>query len=83
MIVEIPTRQEHEGYPGYLGLYEIPDKCDCGGDRGVKRYKGLSYDGSRRLEVDCWENSCGHIDKYEYVRKIGVRVPYPVKENGE
>ena len=68
MKVEIPTREEHEGF--YSGTFEISDKCPvCGGPRGVKRWKGLSYDGSRRLSVDCWSNPCGHIDKYSDVIK--------------
>jgi len=29
----------------------------------------MSYDGSRFLMVDTWENHCGHIDKYSKVRK--------------
>lgn len=47
---------------------EISDFCPvCGGKRGTPK-KGLSYDGSRRLVVDMWENPCGHIDYYSNVR---------------
>ncbi len=77
MIVQIPTRQDHEGYPGYLGLFEIADNCPvCGGPRG-KVYQTISYDGSRRLHCDGWDNPCGHIDRYSAVRDEGKRVPYP------
>ncbi len=65
MIVEIPKIIEHEGYAGNLIKVTISDKCPkCGKKRGIKRWKGLSYDGSRRLTVDCWANECGHTDKY-------------------
>ena len=68
MIVKIPTVTEHEGYPGYIGYYKIADTCPvCGAKRGIKRWKGLSYDGSRRLSVDCWRNECDHIDIYSDV----------------
>jgi len=77
MIVEIPIIVEHEGYPGNLRMVEIADTCpQCGAKRGVKRWRGLSYDGSRRLEVDCWKNECGHIDRYRDVAKEGKIVPY-------
>lgn len=72
MIVTIPSRTQHEGYPGYLVTVEISDNCPvCNGPRATKTpvYKGLSYDGSRRLEVDCWENECGHVDTYAKVRE--------------
>lgn len=69
MKVTIPTRQDHEGYCGYLMTVEISDFCPiCGGKRG-EPYEGLSYDGSRRLNVSCWNNPCGHVDKYSDVRK--------------
>lgn len=77
MIVEIPKITEHSGYPGNVRQYEISDICQkCGAKRGVRRWRGLSYDGSRRLNVDCWENECGHIDNYSDVRKEGKIVPY-------
>jgi len=77
MIVEIPKMVQHEGFPGNVVKVEIQDTCPkCGAKRGVKRWKGLSYDGSRRLHVDCWENECGHIDTYSEVRTEGKPVPY-------
>jgi hypothetical protein len=70
MTVTIPTKVEHEGYPGNLMTVEIADTCpQCGGPRGTKRWGGLSYDGSRRLNVDCWSNPCGHVDTYAAVRQ--------------
>lgn len=70
MIVTIPKVIEHAGYDGNLVTIEISDNCPkCGAKRGVNRWRGLSYDGSRRLDVDCWSNECGHIDKYSEVIK--------------
>lgn len=70
MKVTVPSISEHAGYPSNLITGEISDKCPkCEAKRGVKRWEGLSYDGSRRLNVDCWENECGHIDKYSDVRQ--------------
>ncbi len=69
MIVEIPRIAEHEGYDGNIVTVEISNRCPiCGGKRG-EPHKSFSYDGSRRLLVDVWENPCGHIDKYSAVRE--------------
>lgn len=68
MIVTIPKIAQHEGYPGNLITISISDFCPiCNKKRGVKIWDGLSYDGSRRLNVTCWENECGHVDKYSDV----------------
>jgi len=68
MKVTIPRIQQHAGDPGNLITVEISDKCPkCGAPRGVQRWEGLSYDGSRRLNVDCWKNECGHTDLYKDV----------------
>jgi hypothetical protein len=73
VIVLIPSCVEHEGYPGNTMKVDITDKCQqCGKKRRVKIWRGLSYDGSRRLSVDCWQNACGHVDRYETIRE-GVR----------
>ena len=70
MKVEIPRIPEHAGFGGNLIIGNIQDICPkCGAKRGIKRWRGLSYDGSRRLSVDCWENECEHIDKYTDVVK--------------
>ena len=74
MIVMIPKIEEHEGSPLNLGFYKIQDTCPiCGAKRGIKRWIGRSYDGSRILNVDCWKNECSHIDTYPNVRKEGQR----------
>jgi len=71
--VTIPACSEHEGfYSINIMLYWA---CPvCGKLRG-EIFKGLSYDGSRRLSVSCWKNPCGHVDAYPAVRK-------EAKENG-
>ena len=70
MLVKIPRTSAHGGMPWNLVEVEIVDHCPtCGGPRGGTRWEGLSYDGSRRLKVDCWANACGHVDKYSEVRK--------------
>jgi len=71
IIVEIPTRKEHEGF--YKGKYKIKNKCPiCGNKRGFNRWKGYSFDGSRKMIVDCWSNECDHVDFYKDIRKEGV-----------
>ena len=65
MEVTIPRIPEHAGCPTNLITINISDNCPkCGAKRGTKIWQGLSYDGSRRLHVTCWENECGHVDKY-------------------
>lgn len=67
MRVTIPAREQHEGI--FTVTLDIADTCPvCGGPRG-EVYPGLSFDGSRRLTVDRWDNPCGHIDKYSAVRE--------------
>ena len=65
--VYIPACANHEGIYGmYVKLRWV---CPiCGQPRG-QILKGRSYDGSRFLAVDTWNNPCGHIDKYDDVRK--------------
>ena len=67
LTVTIPERQEHDGY--HSMTVTLPWVCMyCGAPRGKPR-KGVSYDGSRRLEVDRWDNPCGHVEKYHEVRE--------------
>lgn len=74
MIVTIPSSSEHAGI-GLITL-EISDTCpQCGGPRG-KVFGTHSFDGSRRLNVDGWNNPCGHVDTYAQVRQEGKQVPY-------
>ena len=69
MIVKIPSCQEHAGYPGNVIKVEISDLCPrCGKPRG-KPFSTISYDGSRRLHVDGWENECEHVDRYSEIRE--------------
>ena len=69
MKVTIPSCEHHEGFSSIT--VTISDYCPkCGKKRGINTiHKGFSYDGSRRLVVDCWENPCGHVDKYDEVRE--------------
>lgn len=61
------------GSDDHLGMYGITVKLKwvcpvCGKPRGeIQKVK--SYDGSAVLFCDGWRNPCGHIDKYESVRK--------------
>lgn len=81
MIVTIPAIEQHEGYPQNLMTVEIADTCPkCGKKRGFKRWRGFSYDGSRRLHVDCWENECGHLDTYSEVRVEVANAVIPTKK---
>lgn len=65
--VRVPECAEHQGI--YAVEVTIDWTCPiCSGPRGEVT-KGISYDGSLRLEVDCWTNPCGHIDKYAAVRE--------------
>ena len=69
MTVTIPSCEQHEGI--FSMTVTISDYCPkCGKKRGVDTiHKGFSYDGSRRLVVDCWTNPCGHTDYYKDVRE--------------
>lgn len=74
MIVTIPSSQFHGGL-GLISL-EISDLCPvCNGPRG-QVFGTHSFDGSRRLNVDGWNNPCGHIDYYDAIRKEGKPVPF-------
>jgi hypothetical protein len=76
MRVTIPTKPGHYGSYINVQTYEISDFCPvCGRKRG-RVFGTLSYDGSRRVNVDGWKNPCGHIDKYSDVRKEGKKVAF-------
>lgn len=65
--VIIPARENHDGLASMIVTLEwICPKC--GQPRG-ETFAGRSYDGSRILDVSCWNNPCGHVDKYSDVRK--------------
>ena len=60
--VFIPATTEHMGMAGIK--INLEWKCPvCRKPRG-QIIKTKSYDGSRILDCDGWENECGHIDKY-------------------
>lgn len=64
--VTIPACESHNGMDSItIRLRWI---CPtCGTVRG-KIKKTKSYDGSRQLSCDGWENTCRHIDEYSRVR---------------
>jgi len=66
MTVTIPACRHHEGL--YARTVKILDSCPICGKRRGDVVSGLSYDGSRRLAVDMWQNPCGHLDRYSDVR---------------
>lgn len=67
MIVNVPVIPSHDGCCWWVRPLRISDFCPrCGGERG-KPFKGMSYDGSRRVVCDQWNNPCGHVDKYTEV----------------
>lgn len=78
MIVEIPSKIDHEGYLGNLIKVDIGDKCiTCGKTRKLTSLKkGLSFDGSRRLVVDSWRSECLCVESYQECRTAGKWVPY-------
>lgn len=65
--VSIPARSDHDGFCSMQATVDwiCPQ---CGGPRG-EVFSTISYDGSRRLVCDGWNNPCGHIDKYSAVRE--------------
>lgn len=68
MTVRIPACEQHQGM--FYMIVKISRTCPvCGGQRGTPQHDMLSFDGSRRLVVDGWLNSCGHVDGYGAVLK--------------
>lgn len=65
--VQIPACEDHDGRASIT--VTLPWVCpSCGGPRGeIKRV--FSYDGSRRLACDGWDNPCGYVDYYSAVRR--------------
>ena len=65
--VAIPGADAHEGI--YRIEVTLVWRCPrCNGPRG-KPYRTISWDGSRRLGCDGWDNPCGHVDFYSDVRR--------------
>lgn len=73
--VTVPACDGHDGFHSVRVtlLWECPR---CGGPRG-EVFPTISYDGSRRLGCDGWENPCGHIDYYADVRREAGLVQEP------
>lgn len=72
MRVRIPKNMVDGFYTGEFVVLDISDECPiCKAERGVKRWTGFVYVGSKyydnRMPVDCWENACEHQDKYQDV----------------
>ena len=58
----------------FLRTVEIADACPiCGSARGTPVERSFMEDGES-YSVDCWENSCGHIDAYVDVLKEAASV---------
>jgi len=76
MFVEIPIIEQHEGLDFYVRRVEIAELCPvCGMPRGKNTiHKVRSYDGSRYVTCDGWNNPCGHIDLYRDVRKEALQI---------
>ena len=73
--VIIPACYEHAGMLSWT--VDLEWVCPvCGGPRGEPS-GGFSYDGSRRLVVSVWKNPCGHVDKYEDIRRRLLEVATP------
>lgn len=65
--VTIPACDDHAGYA--RTTVTLTWTCPvCSGPRGPVA-PTISYDGSRRLACDGWQNPCGHIDFYSSVRR--------------
>ena len=71
MKVTIPACDDHQGI--YKIDVDVEWVCPvCGQPRGeVQKVK--SYDGSRWMIVDGWENPCGHVDTYRAVRYEAIK----------
>lgn len=76
MFVKIPIIEQHMGLDLYVREVEIAELCPvCGMPRGKNTIHNVrSYDGSRFVICDGWENPCGHIDKYSEVRKEALQI---------
>jgi len=63
--VVIPACDNHDGV--HAAFVRLRWVCPtCGRPRGEIK-KTVSYDGSRYLPCDGWDNPCGHVDKYSDV----------------
>lgn len=66
-LVKIPAHSEHGGRDAlWVRLKWVCPKC---GETRGEPHAVISWDGSRRLYCDGWENPCGHVDTYTACRK--------------
>lgn len=73
--VTIPGSEQHNGLHSIR--VTLPWTCpQCGGPRG-EPFPGISYDGSRQLNCDRWQNACGHVDLYSAVRREAAAAGVP------
>ena len=67
--VTIPAMREHEGF--HSVTLRVYWNCPvCGEKRGEIIESVISWDGSRRLYCNGWNNPCGHEDYYINVRIV-------------
>lgn len=65
--ITIPACEQHGGQLSMT--VTAPWHCrECGLPRG-EPFPSCSFDGGRQLDVDSWNNSCGHIEKYADIRQ--------------
>lgn len=62
----IPSREQHEGICSTRVKLEWI--CPVCGEKRGDLHTAQSFDGSRRLDCNGWENPCGHVDKYSNCR---------------
>ena len=54
----------HGPFRVLLATVEISDQCPaCGGPRGDPHWRNFYEDGVS-YSAQCWENPCGHVDRY-------------------
>jgi hypothetical protein len=69
MTVTIPAMDNHGDYMVNTVIVRLLRYCPtCGAERSAP-WQALSYDGSRRLEVDTWRDGCNHFSGYAGHRK--------------
>ena len=69
--VRVPGSTDHDGH--HLITVTLRWQCPrCNGPRGPVQ-PVISYDGSRRLGCDGWNNPRGHVDSYRDVRTEAQR----------
>lgn len=67
--VTIPAIPEHAGFSGHKITVRLYWICPAHGTPRGDIFDTVSYDGSRRLGVNGWQNPCGCVDGYNAMRK--------------